>query len=276
MVLLDMLVKQATGDRYIVAHFDHGIRPDSAQDRQLVQGTARRYGLPFVYDTGRLGSDSSEDTARQARYAFLHSVRHASGARAVVTAHHRDDVLETAVHNLLRGTGRRGLVSMRSYPHVHRPLLEKTKRDIVAYAKEQGLVWREDSTNSDMRYRRNYIRHKILPKLSDEQKTQLLQHIRNVQKTHDELENQLANYLHVQPAARTLDRHWFVMLPHRVAREVLATWLRDQDLHDISSDMIERLVVAAKTYAPGKHADVAKGLVLYVDRYTLALGFRDR
>src|SRR5882724_1815869 len=95
-----------------VAHFDHGIRSDSAEDRQLVQAIARQYGLPFVYDEGRLGPGASEATARQARYSFLHQVLGASGARAIMTAHHQDDVLETAIFNLIRGTGRKGLTSL--------------------------------------------------------------------------------------------------------------------------------------------------------------------
>jgi tRNA(Ile)-lysidine synthetase-like protein len=299
MALLDMLVKQANsfepvadsskGDsenshqppavsyKLIVAHFDHGIRPDSVEDRRLVQDIARRHGLPFVYDQGKLGPHSSEDEARQARYEFLHRVRQASGARAIVTAHHQDDLLETAIHNMLRGTGRRGLVSLRSRDYLHRPLLGMSKEALIAYAKGQSLAWREDSTNADVRYRRNYIRHKILPKVAAAQKKEeLLHHIRTLQQTHDELEVLLSNYLHQQPAGHVLDRHWFIMLPHGVAREVLAAWLRANGISEFDSPTLERLIRAAKTFAPGKQADIDRSHTLHVDKYLLALGSRDR
>jgi tRNA(Ile)-lysidine synthetase-like protein len=270
-------VKPSQRVKFIVAHYDHGIRPDSVEDRRLVQDVARRHGLPFVYDQGSLGPSASEDAARRARYEFLHRVRRASGARAIITAHHQDDLLETAVHNMLRGTGRRGLVSLRSREHIRRPLLDKTKADLRAYAQDQGLVWREDSTNTDMRYRRNYIRYQILPRLAAaNKKEELLQHIRTLQDGHDELETLLGNYLHQQPATHALDRHWFIMLPHNVAREVMAAWLRARGITDLTSNMLERLIVAAKTFAPAKQADIDGAHVLYIDRYVLALGSRDR
>src|SRR5665213_799396 len=109
--LLHILQAQP-GVRLIVAHFDHGIREDSVEDRRLVQNVAREYRLPFVYDAGNLGVDTSEAAARQARYRFLRRVQQASGARAIVTAHHQDDLLETAILNLLRGTGRKGLTAL--------------------------------------------------------------------------------------------------------------------------------------------------------------------
>ena len=275
MALLDM-VRQKPELKLIVAHFDHGIRSDSHEDRRLIQDVSRRHGLPFVYDEGKLGPEASEDTARKARYDFLDSVRKASGARAIITAHHRDDLLETAVHNMLRGTGRRGLVSLRSRGNLHRPLLHVPKTDLIAYAKDQGLVWREDSTNEDLRYRRNYIRHKILPNLTHEKKEELLSHIRTIHRLHDELEEQLINHLHLHPGIDELDRHWFIMLPHSVAREVLTVWLRRHGVKDLTSRTLERLIVAAKTYAPGKQADVDKKYFLVVEKQLLALVRRER
>lgn len=261
--------------RLVVAHFEHGIRPDSDLDRQLVQRAAERYGLPFVYDRGGLGPAASEDQARSARYAFLKRVRQASGADAIITAHHQDDLLETAVHNMLRGTGRRGLVALRSREHVRRPLLGVPKADIIAYAKDQGLTWREDSTNTDMRYRRNHIRHTILPELTKPQKAQLLEHIRNVHRLDAGLETELINHLHMHPGVSQLDRHWFIMLPHAVAREVLVAWLRRHGIQDISRKTVERLAVAAKTYARGRQVDVDKRYVLLVGKDTLTLSPRE-
>jgi tRNA(Ile)-lysidine synthase len=275
MALLDMLARNPKL-KLVVAHYDHGIRSDSRQDRRLIQDVTRQHKLPFVYDEGRLGPDVSEEAARKARYDFLHRVRQASGARAVITAHHQDDLLETAVHNMLRGTGRRGLVSLRSREHLHRPLLHVPKADLIAYAKDQGLVWREDSTNTDLRLRRNYIRHKLLSTFSPTQKEALLQHIRTMYRLHGDLEQQLINHLHLHPGKSELDRHWFIMLPHSVAKEVLHTWLRRHGVKDLTSKTLERLIVAAKTYTPGRQADVDKTYILDVGSQVLALRQRVR
>src|SRR6185436_20114617 len=107
MVLLDLL-RQKPKLELVVAHFDHGIREDSAQDRKLVQRIAKAYGLPFVHAKGNLGPKAGEALAREARYAFLRQVQADHDAKAIITAHHQDDMLKTAIMNLLRGTGRRG------------------------------------------------------------------------------------------------------------------------------------------------------------------------
>src|SRR6476469_10942255 len=145
-VLLDLL-RLYPGVKVTVAHFDHGIREDSHLDRAYVAELAKRYRLPFVYDKGQLGPDASEAEARRARYDFLSKVQQKTGSDALVTAHHENDVLETAIINLLRGTGRKGLSSLTNGEGIIRPLLDVPKSEIIDYAKRHGLQWREDSTN---------------------------------------------------------------------------------------------------------------------------------
>jgi tRNA(Ile)-lysidine synthetase-like protein len=274
MVLLELL-RQLPDLRLTVAHFDHGIREDSAKDRQLVQKVALKYGLPFVFSQGNLGPAASEAVARRARYGFLHKVRQAAGAKAIVTAHHQDDMLETAVINLLRGTGRRGLSSLKSRDLVVRPLLVHNKQQLIKYAQSHKLEWREDSTNQDQKYLRNYVRLKILNKFTPAQRAKLLQHIEAGALLNIDIESLLATQLHIQPAISKLDRHWFVDLPHNVAKEIMASWLR---VHQVTFDRkkLERLVVAAKTYQPNKRADINAGYFMEVSQDYLALGGLDR
>lgn len=280
MVLLDALYRHASHSdgfvKLVVAHFEHGIRSDSDVDRQLVQARSLGYGLPFVYDRGKLGSAASEATARQARYDFLQRVRIASGAQAIITAHHQDDALETAVLNMLRGTGWRGLTSLRSHHAIRRPLLTTPKSRLLTYARTLGIRWREDSTNQDVNHLRNYIRHIILPKFSEAERTTLLTHIRRMHKLHNDLEKELANHLHLHPKVDELDRQWFIMLPHKVAKEVMAAWLRARGIQDISYKKLDRLVMAAKTYANGRVTDLDKHHVLKMQKDVLALRTRER
>jgi tRNA(Ile)-lysidine synthetase-like protein len=270
MVLLDIL-RRHPGLKLIVAHFDHGIREDSHHDRRLVQQIARKHGLPFVHHEGRLGTKASEAKARQARYDFLHKVRQASGARGIITAHHQDDVLETAILNLLRGTGRRGLTSLRSTDGILRPLLTYDKSRIREYAGNYQLVWREDATNSDNRFLRNYIRQVILPALTPGQKAQLLIVLENLQATNDQLDALITNLLHTQPALDRLERQWFVGLPHDVAGEVVHGWLRRHDIANLNRRTVERLITAMKTARRGKRIDVDRRHILTIGRHHLAL-----
>lgn len=270
-VLLDM-VRQLPDVKLVVAHFDHGIREDSAEDRRFVQRLAEKHSLPFVFGEGKLGIGASEDRARQARYEFFDQVQRAAGARAVVLAHHQDDAIETAIINLLRGTGRRGLSSLRERDGVMRPLLQVTKRQLQAYATANKLEWREDSTNQDTTYLRNYVRHKILPHFTIEQRNKFITLVATAAETNQQLDAQLVNYLHLQPSRGELNRKMFVHLPHAVAREVLASWLRHQGVRAFDSKTLERLVVAAKTAKPGTIADVLQGYRLQVGRDSLVLG----
>ncbi len=106
----------------IVAHFDHGIRDDSALDAKFVANLARELGLSFVTQRVKLGFEASEAVARKHRYKFLHRACIENNADAIVTAHHQDDVIETAIINTLRGTKRRGLISLKSTELIKRPL----------------------------------------------------------------------------------------------------------------------------------------------------------
>lgn len=270
MVLLSLL--QAKPDlRLVVAHFDHGIRNDSTEDRKFVQAFAKDNGLEFVYEEGRLGVDASEAKARNARYKFLRKVLKDEGAAAIVTAHHQDDVLETTIINLLRGSGRKGLTSLGNRPGIERPLLSVPKCDLIAYAKSQGLRWREDPTNQDLNYLRNYVRHRLLPQFDKSARTQLLDIITSTRETNREIDRLLLDQLDLQSKEKELDRYWFTQLPHAMAKETMAAWLRVHDLRDFDSKTLERLVVAAKVSAPGKTFDVLKGNRLAVGTERLAL-----
>ncbi len=269
------LVKDEPIVKIIVAHFDHGIREDSKTDKQLVRQVAESYGLPFVYDEGRLGKNASEADAREARYKFLRHLRDVAHASAIITAHHQDDVLETAIMNWLRGTGRRGYTALKNDHELLRPFLDTPKQEIINYAKSNKLEWREDSTNQDTTYLRNFIRHKVAPKLTAGQRSDMLASINELRQVNDQIDEKLIHFLHTQPKKRHIDRHWFTMLPHDVALEVMATWLRLNNCQ-YDSKLLEKLVAGAKTLANGKQMDIDKQHILIVRDHQLALMGRER
>ncbi len=166
--LLQALVK--AGRKPVVLHFDHGWRAESADDVEWVRDLAEGMGL--LYHSGKMRSGkgvTGEAEARHARYAFFARTAKRLGTADLVLAHHADDQVETFLLQLLRGTGSAGR-GMEPVVHregliLHRPWLGIWKKEIVAFAKREGLEWREDSTNADTRHRRNLIRRRILPYL---------------------------------------------------------------------------------------------------------------
>lgn len=273
-VLLDMLHKHShsnDGYTFVVAHLDHGIRSDSVKDRQFVQATAKDYGLPFTYNVVALGKKASEAQARTERYKFLRHVQKASNAQAVITAHHQDDLLETAIINLIRGSGRKGLTALNSSTELLRPLLAVPKSELISYAKDRGLDWREDSTNEDTRYLRNYIRHVILPRFDEQSRAQFLQIITNLQAVNQSLDTLLDEQLRAQDKPGTIARLWFNSLPHNVAKETLATWLRERQLRNFDSKTLERLVVHAKSAHAGQQFSLPGNYSMKVGKGYLAL-----
>lgn len=272
MVLLDIL-SHDPGLKLTVAHVDHGIRLDSTEDLELVKSIAKQKGMSFVYTQLNLSSETSEAKAREKRYEFLHETLKDTKSKAIITAHHQDDVIETAIINMLRGTGRKGLSSLLSHADLLRPLLNVPKSEILKYAQQNNIQWREDSTNQDLKYLRNYVRHKIVPKLSDSERNYFIKNINNIKKINSELDELL---LHQLVDSDEINRPEFIQLPHKVAIEVLATWLRKNGLNNFDSKTLERLVVAAKTSANGKTIPVMSGYNMMVQKESLALSIPER
>ncbi len=172
-VLFELLYRLAP-DRDItlhIAHLDHGIRGGSSEDAAFVRRLADRHGVPF--HGSRLEPDALasprgglEAAARTARYAFLRSVADGIGAGTIALGHTADDQAETVVYRLARGTGPEGLSGIPAVrrPYV-RPLIEVTRDELLRYARERGLAWRDDPSNANVTFARNRIRHRVVPEL---------------------------------------------------------------------------------------------------------------
>lgn len=235
----------------IVAHFDHGIRPESDQDATFVKELASSYGLPFELGHQQLGEHTSEALARSCRYKFLHDVRLDHGAKAILTAHHEDDVIETAWINIIRGTKYRGIYALRSRETVIRPLCHVSKKQILEYAKNHKLKWREDATNQLDIYLRNRIRKQKEAHLTDADRAAVTASIKSVEKSGKEIE-QLAGEVLAQIAdGNNMERLQFTLFPYAVSCEILATFLRNNEVV-FDTSTIERAVVDIKTKPAGK------------------------
>ena len=176
LALLDLLVMLhgEGGPRILCAHFEHGIRKEESHiDAEFVADICAQWGVPFIYGAkdvphyARAHRLSLETAARECRYAFLRRERMQHGCDYIVTGHHADDLAETVLMRILRGTGTTGLAAMREKDGVLlRPLLAITRATIEAYIQKRHLHPRHDATNDDVSHAvRNRIRHCLLPEL---------------------------------------------------------------------------------------------------------------
>ncbi|PLS80563.1 tRNA lysidine(34) synthetase TilS [Candidatus Saccharibacteria bacterium] len=256
-VLLHLLQHQPQL-QLVVAHFDHGIRSASSNDAQFVERLAKDLGLQFELGLGQLGAGASEETARVARYTFLHECRKKYHAAAIIAAHHQDDAIETMLINLVRGTGWRGLGSLYSHEQLLRPMLEATKDEIISYAKMHRLTWHEDETNSDSKILRNYIRHKVVPRIKmqpnkygtlvDLYKEQLSLR----QKIDPELKEQFERLVKGEGGEMQIDRYQLIMLPSEVSYELLHETMVRLVGSRLLQRHVERILLFAKTAKAGK------------------------
>jgi tRNA(Ile)-lysidine synthase len=265
--LLDLLSREA-GIKLIIAHFNHGIREEASKDEKLVRELAKKYDWPVEIGQGNLGPSASEEAARKARYEFLEDVREKHAAAKIITAHHQDDLIETAIINLLRGTGRRGLTAIVDNPNVLRPLLSFSKKEILAYAKSSKLNWHEDSTNQDPKYLRNYVRQSLLPNLNSAQRQKLLGDLDKLSKTNKELDASLDQLSDKIKVGGNIIRAEFINLPTEVSNELMAFWLKEQGVKDYDRKLVNQLGMALKTARPGTRHNVKQNLWLTVELHS--------
>lgn len=250
-VLLHMAARGRllNGEQMVVAHFDHGIRSDSASDEQFVKELASSYGLIYESEREELGKDASEERARDRRYMFLRKLAKKYDAK-IVTAHHADDVVETVAINLIRGTGWRGLGVLDS-TDILRPLLGVRKADLLRYARDNELYWREDSTNANTKYLRNDVRQRL--KGVDDEAIELLGLYRNRQVA---IKHQIDKETERIALSSPYSRHLFISIPSREARELLRSIVITVTGAAETRPQLDRALIAIKTFAPGKRFEI--------------------
>ncbi len=191
-VVMSELFYQA-GLRFGIAHCNFQLRGDESNgDELFVKELAEKYEVPFYvnrFDTSTYASEngiSIQMAARELRYNWFDELLNSEKYHHIATAHHQNDQIETFFINLIRGTGLAGLHGiLPKQNNVIHPLLFTNRERIEIFAKENKLIFREDSSNSSVKYLRNAVRHNILPQFkllsADFEKTM----IENIEKIRD-------------------------------------------------------------------------------------------
>lgn len=245
----------------LVAHFNHGTRPSSKDDEEFVKNLAEKYHKEFIVGHANLGSDVSEEKARNARYEFLRKIAKEKNAQ-ICTAHHTDDLIESVTINLLRGTGWRGLVPLDA-SDIMRPLITKNydKQKLLKYAAENNLTFRQDPTNTEDNYLRNRIREKIR-EFSPVEKSQLTKLFYAQKNLKTEIDQILDS---IMGNEKTYQRVWFKNSDTKTALELLR-FITKKNQISLTRPELENFLNAIKTYAPEKSFNLPKNRLVKIHK----------
>ena len=167
MCLLDILHKLDCD--VIAVHLNHNWRgEESLKEAQNCKNFAESKGITYYSETLPDSIEKTETAAREARYEFFRRCAQKFNSNVIFTAHNFDDNVETILYRIIRGTGTIGLQGISEKREIfYRPLLKTKRKTIEQYCRENNLLPNNDSSNSDTKYQRNFIRHKIIPLLRE-------------------------------------------------------------------------------------------------------------
>ena len=257
----------------IVAHVNHGLRPESTEEAYFVQDMAQELG--FECRTRQLDlsqiEDNLEASARTARYEFFRELASEYQASVIVTAHHADDQVETVLMNMIRGCGLDGLAGMRPLDgDLWRPLLGSSKEELLDLCEQHGWEYRVDSSNDDTQLRRNALRHHVIPYLKQLNPSLLETMKDNIalwQQSSDELRSRAAEYLRSQEPRRC-DLKGFLALSELEQQVVLRELFQQVHGHknNLTQDHLQQALKVLRTNVSGKQKEFGPGKVLLRQR----------
>lgn len=233
-------------------HVNHRIHPRADAWAEHCRAVCAALGIELrvlEVDVPRADGRGLEAAARAARYGAFERVLEAGDV--LLQAHHRDDLAETVLLRLLRGAGMTGLAAMPAgralgRAELFRPLLSATRAELVAYAALHGLRWIDDDSNEDQRFDRNFLRHRVLPRLEERWPAYRVTLARaSAQAAQaDELARALAD-IDLAAAGRldVLDVRACAALSPARQRNLLRHWLRKRELPLPDSEQLEQLLV---------------------------------
>ncbi len=273
MVLLHVLA--AWGDYELVpVYVDHGWR-DTAEDWRAVERLAAELGLKSFRMELELKT-SSEEEAREARYRVLREEAKKSGSNGIVTAHHHDDLFETVLINVIRGTGRHGLTPF-SDDSILRPMLNIRRSQIELYASEHNIEWAEDPSNKDTKYLRNRIRHELIPNLRNEAKAKIEQQILEAQTLNKEVDEELQKLINKKGHLIEIPLQNAINQTPQAIQEVIVFAARQLEPGvEINRRAVEQLAIDLKNDRLKKPRALSKRLSASASHGTFTIAFKAR
>lgn len=291
-----LLVLRELGFPLCAAHFDHGLRPESAGDSETVRHMAEQLGVSFHTGRGDVRREAVnrratlEEAARELRYDFLARTAAACKATTVATGHTADDQAETVLMHLLRGSGLDGLRGIRPDSQFHgvrivRPLLGLTHAQTVAFCRDAGFQPLEDPSNRDPSFARNRIRNELIPRLQEynPQIVSVLGRLSDLAEAQTDLLRRAADdlwnrvRLPSQPGVVRIAREAFNQSPLAVRQAVVRRAVMEisGSLHDLAFRHVRAAVDFSLAPTSTRRSDLALGIELSIESQTLVFRRRE-
>lgn len=241
----------------IVAHIDHGTRKSSAEDANFVRQKCQELGVKFYETKLELGEGVSEELARKKRYEFLKTIQETEGG-TLCTAHHLGDVLESIAINLIRGTGWRGLTPFYGDELVRPFIISKIwKRDVLKFAGEHGVCFRQDPTNYEADYLRNRVREKMA-ELDETARANIIELFEKQNELRGKIEKLVTELAKQTIVGKNFHKkELFLTADEKVAIEVLREICLMHG-YSLTRKQLTDFLAAIKTYAPHKKFNLPK------------------
>ncbi len=292
-ILLALKAQGRIGADLVCAHINHQLRgPASDADEQFVVEQASLLGLPVVTRAVEVRAHarrhrlSLETAARQLRLASLAEIARSRECTWIGTGHQKNDNAETVLQRLLRGTGFRGLAGIRpTRPfddlRLASPLLGATRAEIGRYLKTRDLPWREDATNVDVAYTRNYIRHRLLPFLQTQAQGNLVEELSGLAASAGRLSDRVEREAEeawsrlARPTADeiVIQASGLASLPELVAVELIrqAAASLTAGAGELAEPHYRAILELARKNLRGKRISLPRGLIVRCEREHLVL-----
>ncbi len=254
--LLLMLLPEIRGGRIRAeaVHVNHGLRGEaSGEDARFAASLCERENIPFHLYRADLRGRRDENTAREERYRCFRECLRETGADGIILAHHADDLAETMLMRLLRGTGPDGLGAMRPETEamgmrILRPMLTIGREEIREALRKDGIPWREDESNGDPAYLRNALRQEIMPRLEKLAPGAGLKMARTALMLGEDslaLRQEAQRILDAAAEEDRLDTDRLKDLPPALTYRVLRMWageiIPERKQHELTAEQTERL-----------------------------------
>lgn len=252
MALLQLLYEG--GWKITAVHINHHLRGKEAdRDAKFVADTCEKLGIPVLIKNIALGQKGKEAEGRKKRYEIFAALLKKTGAAGVITAHHADDQAETLLLNLLRGTSLQGMKGMQPVTKLNtkkgmctifRPLLSTSKKELLMYCEKAKIDFREDYTNKDISFTRNFLRHEILPRLT-EKNPQMVRHFAQTQQVITETVSYIEKEA-TKKLRKPLNERSFKKLPAILQKMILAKLLKKNLSSGRITEQLRKIKISGK------------------------------
>ena len=305
-VLCDLLSKAKID--FAIAHCNFGLRGDeSNEDETFVKKLSIKYKVPFfvtTFQTAEFAETeklSTQMAARILRYEWFAKIRQENGFDSIATAHHQNDVLETVLLNLTKGTGIAGLHGIKiKNGSIIRPMWFAEKESIFDYVVENQIIWREDSSNESNKYQRNLVRNEVVPllkQINPNLEQTMLQTVERIQAVEEIFDQEIAllrgqvlwtdgqatyiNYKAIQTLSQPVIKLAELLKPFHYSylqcQEIFAAFDKEagktflSPTHELVKDRTE-LVLTKKNLQPFASVIISEASEVSTDNFTLAIG----